>query len=425
MVRLKSGDPLIFGRGGEEAEALIAAGVPFTIVPGITAALAAAASCQLPLTWRGLSSELRIVTESTRPAAAQARGSAASWALYMPRHAVRAFAARLIEEGHPVELPAAFVIAAALPQESCIHTTLGELAAAVAAHPSELPGLVIIGASLGPLRAQQLLAPPQALALKGCRILVARAQAEGSRLARQLRAAGADTWESPWVQSRAVAPSDHKLLHAIDAAPWLAIGCSSAWRGFSEQLRQLGMDLRCLAGKKLIAVGRSQKALARQGLRADFAISHARQILEEWPAACRGEGLIVGAGEMGQELSLKLSRLGVGAKVHRSAEFIYQYPKLPQPLPHFIVLPYRRALERLFDDESYRAALLGLPILTYGPSITAAAKVLGARHLIELSTHEMERLPDFIAELWQECLEERTQHGTEWTADSLYGTGEG
>lgn len=425
VVRLKSGDPLIFGRGGEEAEALIAAEIPFTIVPGITAVLAAAASCRLPLTWRGLSSELRIVTQSMRPPREGKPAAGATWALYMPRHAVANFAQRLMEEGQSPDLPAAFVIAASLPQERCIQSTLGALAAAVSAHPSDLPGLVMIGASLGPLAAKPGPAFARPKPLQGCRILIARSQAESSRMGAQLRARGADTWDAPWIQSVSCLEKVEDLAHKIQESDWLLVTSPSAWRGLLEQLGSTRLDLRALARLKLISVGSAAKALARQHLRTDYQISHLRQLLTEWPASCHGAGLLVSTDEEGPATKFKLDTLNIPASLQVTARLIYRYPKLPQPQPDFIVLPHLRALNLLFQDESYRDSLKDATCIAYGPSIAAAARAYGVRDVHELPQPETAEAVELLQELWETRAMERTWNGSDWSSHSLYGAGQG
>lgn len=152
VVRLKGGDPFVFGRGGEELEALRAAGAEVEVVPGITAALAAAARLGLPLTHRGLARGLHLITahgaEEDLPAhdwraLAEAGGTLA---VYMGSRTLPRVAAALIDAGMAPETPAIAVENASLPGERRIPATLGGIAAAVAAADVEGPTLVLIGA---------------------------------------------------------------------------------------------------------------------------------------------------------------------------------------------------------------------------------------------------------------------------------------
>ncbi|HVR62555.1 MAG TPA: uroporphyrinogen-III C-methyltransferase [Polyangia bacterium] len=167
VVRLKSGDPLIFGRGGEEAEELAEQGIPFEIVPGISAALGAAAYAGIPLTHRHVSSGVLLATghEAEGSASGSAAGShenvvlvaprapGASPArdrtlvLYMAARRVRPTLRRLVDEGFPASTPAAYVAAATTPAQEVVVGTLADLADAIpppstAGRP---PGLLIVG----------------------------------------------------------------------------------------------------------------------------------------------------------------------------------------------------------------------------------------------------------------------------------------
>ncbi len=152
VVRLKGGDPFVFGRGGEEAEALAAAGVPFEIVPGITAALGAAAYAGIPLTHRSHSSAVVFLTGHEDPA--KARGAVrwedyarlgATLCIYMGRRHLWAIADRLQAGGLAPETPAALVQSATTGRHRILTATLGTLAARAGAEGFESPALAIVG----------------------------------------------------------------------------------------------------------------------------------------------------------------------------------------------------------------------------------------------------------------------------------------
>ncbi len=427
VVRLKSGDPMIFGRGGEEAAALASADIPYTIVPGITAALAAAASCRLPLTWRGLSAELRITTQSTR-AKPQQLGPNCTWALYMPRHAVRAFTEQLLLEGCSRHMPAAFIIAAALPEERCIESRLGELADAVETHTSELPGLVLIGESLrGSPHLSQ--AEKVQLPLRGSRVLIARASAGPSRLGVLLKKLGADAWEGPWIQSLPLSCEPEELLLALEEAQWIAVPSASAWRGFLKQLATYGLDLRALAGRRLIAFAEVQEVFRKQFIKPDFAISHQRQLLNEWPAMCRGRGMVLAASDEGESIIARLETLRVPARLHSTARLVLQYPRLSQPAPDFIIIPHRKALRLLFDDADYCQQLKKIPVIALGEQLAADARALGCSEVMAAPIQNLDEAAAFIIDLWETRASESERQAeldgrAEGSPHTLYGTGQ-
>ncbi len=151
VVRLKCGDPLVFGRGGEEAEELTEAGIPWDVVPGISAALGAAASAHIPLTHRELSSD---VTFATGHDLGCGRASRSDWpklagggtlVLYMASRALGPNLARLVSLGRSASTPAAWIANATRPDEQVVTGTLGDLAAKVAGAPGDGPALLVVG----------------------------------------------------------------------------------------------------------------------------------------------------------------------------------------------------------------------------------------------------------------------------------------
>lgn len=160
VVRLKAGDPFVFGRGGEEAEELVAAGIPFDVVPGVSAAMGAAASALIPLTHRDHASD---VTFASGHDLVCGRGSRSDWSrlagpgtlvLYMASRALEANLARLVALGRDASTPAAWIAAATRPEQEIEVGTLADLAARVAARaPGEAPALVVVGEVVG-LRAR-------------------------------------------------------------------------------------------------------------------------------------------------------------------------------------------------------------------------------------------------------------------------------
>lgn len=152
VVRMKGGDPLIFGRGGEEAAALAAAGIPFTIVPGVTAALAAAAVTGVPLTHRDHSSAVIFLTGHEDPAKSEAVVRWEDYArpgntlcIYMAMHNLAAIAARLQAGGLPASTPAAIVQDATTERQRMLTATLATVAARAQEEAFSAPAMVIVG----------------------------------------------------------------------------------------------------------------------------------------------------------------------------------------------------------------------------------------------------------------------------------------
>jgi len=156
VIRLKSGDPLIFGRAGDEIEACRAAGVPVEIVPGITSAQGAAARLGVSLTHRNVARRLQYVTghDATGglPESLDWRSIAdaqATTVVYMPRHTIGALALRVLAAGMVAATPAVVVVNATRPDERVVRTSVGGVAAAVAGMAGTEPMLVLLGWALG------------------------------------------------------------------------------------------------------------------------------------------------------------------------------------------------------------------------------------------------------------------------------------
>jgi len=147
VVRLKSGDPLVFGRAGEEMDALRRAGVPFEVVPGITAAFAAAAAVRRPLTDRRSASSISFSSGHHAPGSTLEPASLAgsTRAIYMPGRDLRGVAAQLRSEGLPPDLPCVIVSRAAQPGQEIVRTTLARLDSAMA---GPAPSILLVGEAL-------------------------------------------------------------------------------------------------------------------------------------------------------------------------------------------------------------------------------------------------------------------------------------
>ncbi|HEU0113544.1 MAG TPA: uroporphyrinogen-III C-methyltransferase [Thermomicrobiales bacterium] len=156
VVRLKGGDPFVFGRGGEEVEALVAAGVPVEVVPGVTSAFAAPASAGIPVTHRGLASAVTIVTGHDAPDKA---GNPVDWdwlaaangtlVVLMGLGQLRQICDRLVAGGRDAATPAAVIAAGTWADQRVVEAPLGALADAVAAAPIVAPALIVVGDVVG------------------------------------------------------------------------------------------------------------------------------------------------------------------------------------------------------------------------------------------------------------------------------------
>jgi len=268
VVRLKGGDPFVFGRGGEEAEALRDAGIAFEVVPGVTAAFAAPASAGVPVTHRGLSSSVTVVTghvgepDSAAAVDWESLGRAGGTLVVMMGMARRReIARRLMAAGRPADTPVLVVHWGTSPHEEAVRTTLGELAT-VRLGP---PATIVVGAV-----AALDLRDRAATALAGLRVVVTRARAQSSGLADLLARAGARVVDLPVIAVREAADGGAALAAVAAQAgeyDWIAFTSANAVDRFVAHLR----DGRDLGRARLAAVGgATADALGARHLVADL-----------------------------------------------------------------------------------------------------------------------------------------------------------
>ena len=275
VVRLKGGDPLVFGRGSEEAQALARAGIPFEIVPGVTAGVAAPAYAGIPVTHRGVATSVTFVTGHEDPAKA---GTQTDWAalarsggtivLYMGVRTLPRIAAALVAGGMRADTPAAAVQWGTHARQRTVTATVSTLADAIAEAGLSAPVITVIGPVVA-LRDE--IAWFDRLPLFGRRIVVTRASAQASGLRDALAGLGAEVLELPALR---VEPLDQAPLEAavrrIGDYEWLVVTSQNAVGFVWTALRATGLDARALAGVRIACVGKSTSAaLLERGLAAD------------------------------------------------------------------------------------------------------------------------------------------------------------
>jgi uroporphyrinogen III methyltransferase / synthase len=275
VVRLKGGDPFVFGRGSEEIQALNDASVTFEVVPGITAGIAAAAYAGIPVTHRGLSTSVTFVTGHEDPSKPTTQTnwtalakSGGTIVLYMGVKTLRAITDALIAGGMPAEMPAAAIQWGTLPKQRTVVGTLDTIATKAGEQNISAPAITIIGWSVV-LREE--LAWFERRPLFGKRIVVTRATQQAPALTEKLRDLGADVLEMPATQ---IARLDLAPLRAamstLNEFTWLIFTSQNAVAIFWEQLLGSGRDARALAGVKIAAVGPATAgALLEHGITVD------------------------------------------------------------------------------------------------------------------------------------------------------------
>jgi uroporphyrinogen III methyltransferase/synthase len=270
VVRLKGGDPFVFGRGGDEAEALRAAGIPFEIVPGVTAGVAAPAYAGIPVTHRDASSAVAFVTGHEDPSKPE---SALDWealarfpgtlVVYMGVKRLRAIAQRLLDGGRSPDEPAALVERGTLPGQREVVATLATIAEEAERSKIKAPAIAVFGevAALGD-RLGWLSQRP----LDGVKVAVTRARAQASGLAARLRRLGAEVVEAPAIKIVSLEVE----LGEVSGYDLVCLTSPNGVHLLFDALARTGRDARSLAGAKVAAIGPGTAAALREhGVMAD------------------------------------------------------------------------------------------------------------------------------------------------------------
>jgi len=280
VVRLKGGDPAVFARLAEELEPVAQAGIPCEFVPGVTAALAAAAAAGLPLTNRSTASSLTIVTgheADAKPEVCDLSRLAAlpgTLVVYMGVEQAARWAQDLVAAGRPADTPVTVVSRCSWPDQRIAASTLGGLAADVVRHGWQPPAVVIVGA-----------APPSPVGpLAGRLVLVTRPEGQGDDLAAAVRAAGGGCIHVPLVRIEPPAswqPLDDAIAR-LDRCDWVVVSSANGATAFADRLRATGRDARALGTARIAAVGPATcRVLEARGLAVDLS-----------PATFSSEGLV-------------------------------------------------------------------------------------------------------------------------------------
>ncbi len=277
VVRLKGGDPFVFGRGGEEGEALREAGVEFEVVPGVTAGVAASAYAGIPVTHRDDASAVAFVTGHEDPEKSETAldwGALASFpgtlVFYMGVKRLGDNAAALIAAGRDANEPAAAVERGTMDGQRTVVATLGTLADTVEREGIGAPALIVVGEVV---ERRKTLAWLERRPLHGRRIVVTRARAQASGLAATLRDLGAEIIELPAIRIEPAIDSD-EVRSAIERIGEYSLLCLTSPNGVRllfKAIDRAGLDTRALAGVTVAAIGPgTARALAKRGVAADI-----------------------------------------------------------------------------------------------------------------------------------------------------------
>jgi uroporphyrinogen III methyltransferase/synthase len=398
VVRLKGGDPFVFGRGGEEALALAAAGVPFEVVPGVTSAIAAAAYAGVPVTHRGLAAQFAVITGHEEPGK---ETSEVDWdvlarfggtlVFLMGIGRLQLIASSLIDAGKDPATPCVVIASGALPAQRSVRAPLEGIAAAVEREGVRPPAVTLVGPVAG-LREQ--LAWVEGRPLHGRTICVTRARAQASTLVARLRELGAGVVEAPTIRIEPL-PGDR-----IDARCYDLV-CVTSPNAPRLLLDRIGGDARALAGARVAAIGPGTAAALRGvGLVPDVVAERfvAEGLLEAVGSDLAGRRALVARAEEARD-TLPDGLRAAGAEVDVVALYrtLRVGPRDPARLLVCDVVAFSSSSTvRGFAEALHGHDLSGVRAVSIGPITTATARELGLQVVAEATQHDIDGLVEAI-----------------------------
>lgn len=414
VVRLKGGDPFVFGRGGEEAEALADAGVPFEIIPGITSAIAAPAYAGIPLTHRKAASSFTVVTGSEDPSKPDTSvdweilaKSGGTLAVLMGQSNLRSIADALIRYGRALETPVALVQWGTEPYQRTLVGTLADIADEAKNAGIGAPAVTIVGGVVGLRETIQWF---DNRPLFGKRALVTRTRTQASALSDRLARLGAQPIELPTIEIQPLedyAELDKALNNACKY-DWAVFSSANAVDIVFDRIDALELDARMLHGVQIAAIGPATKRRLRErGVIADFmpASFVAESAVDELKSlGMAGKRALLPQAEIARDV-LRQGLAGIGASVNAIAVYRTVTPKntaerLQDILSDGIDIAtftssstVANLVELLGGDTS---ALKDATIACIGPITAERAAALGLNVDIVASTHTIQGLIEAV-----------------------------
>ena len=412
VVRLKSGDPMVFGRAADELDAILKSDIPFEIVPGITAALAAGSSAGIPITHRDHASSVALITgqegkgKSTTAldfdALARFPGTLV---VYMGVTTAKSWTESLIAAGKPGNTPTALIRRCSWPNQQTIHCRLDEVIANLTPYKKFPPPVIAIIGNVTELA--ERLSWFQYRRLFGKRILVTRPRHQADALVTLLAEQGADAICYPAIQIEDPHDWDSvdTMIGRLAGFEWLVFSSANGVERFIGRIFELGEDARTLAGTKLASIGPATSAkLLEYGLRADLEASEyrAESLANDLSPHVRNAKVLLARASRGREvLSQMLTEAGA------TVEQVVVYQSEDTAVPDYKIMndlaagkidwvtvtssATARSLHRLFGE-----SLNSSKIASISPITSNVLRQLGIEPSAEASVYTMPGLVDAI-----------------------------
>lgn len=395
VVRLKGGDPFVFGRGGEEGAACAAAGIPFEVVPGVTSPVAVPGAAGIPITHRHVSTGFTVVTGHEASPEGERQVDDANLAsfpgtlvLVMGLARLRDLAARLVEHGKDPRTPAAVVSSGTLPSQRSVQATLATIADEAEQAGLAAPAVIVIGEVVS---FREHLSWREHRPLHGLRVWLPRISRRVSDLARDLRDAGAAVVESDVAEERTGDPAALARLAVDIRNGQVATTVVTDVRGSRRlltALTQVEADVRTLARTKLWTVGEhtAQRLEEEFGLVADRSFEAASQLLADGVSPEQPAAVLAPEGDDGGLAHALDARSVVTSR-------IVDVPHVEVPAVDVVLLP----AARLAAPVSRALAGWRLPVATMGPAGSAALETCGLEPVAEASEPTSRSMVDTLA----------------------------
>ena len=417
VVRLKGGDPFVFGRGGEECEALRDAGIPFEVVPGVTAAVGAAAYSGIPLTHRDITASVAFVTGQEGNGKDE---SNIDWdrlslgggtvVFYMGITTLRRNMQRMVEHGRAPDTPVALVRWATTPCQQVLTGTLSDIADRAEACGFKPPAVTIVGEVVG-LREKLKWFDKRPLC--GKKIVVTRAAEQAGEFSSKLAARGATVLECPTI--RLVEPESWQLLDLairdMSNYDWLVLTSGNAVRFFFRRMDSLGVDSRALAGCRICAVGpKTADEMRSFGIRPDLVPTDykAEGVIEEFSRLDMNNNRVLfpRADKARDIIPRELKRMGA----HIDSPVAYRNI-FPERLPPETLFALEKRsvdcitftssstvqnLAAMLGEELMLDMLKGVVVASIGPITSKSCRDLGLKVDIEPKTYTLDALAEAV-----------------------------
>lgn len=419
VVRLKGGDPYIFGRGSEEVAALEAAGIPYEVVPGITAATAAGEYAGFSFTHRDFASAVAFVTGHEDPTRESSRLDFAALAafpgtlvFYMGLSRVQQICNQLTHSGMAPSTPAAVICRASLPEQQVVASTLQHLPAAVAEAQLRPPSLIVVGDCVNLRQAQSWF---ERRPLFGQRIGIARPDHQCDAVAESIVQLSGQPVIMPLIQIQSVDVPQYKILdqtlQQLQTFHWLIFTSVNGVDAFFQRLWKIGKDARAIGHLKLAAIGSSTAAaLEEHGLRADVVPDsfRAEALAEQLADQVNGQQVLWARASRGRDVLPKMLKAAGAAVtelvVYQNLDVTKFDTEIAQQLLngdlHWVGLSspsIAKQFAGLLQTHAIPVESLKTQLATISPVTTAAAQGAGLKVTVEAATYTWDGILEAIA----------------------------